>query len=99
MKRKEAKFILDKPKGNRITHIFLKFSCKDGSLRYSTQQKVLPEDWDFSFQRAKKNRQLNSELDRIHRITDHFIESKRLLGSRSIYKAELRAELDRKTDK
>lgn len=50
--KKEAKFILDKPRATGETHIFLKFSCKDSSLRYSTQHKINPEDWDSTSQRA-----------------------------------------------
>lgn len=95
---KEAKFILDKPKGEILTMIFLIFSCKDGRLKYYTKEKILPEDWNFPEQRAFKNKKLNDELSRLSRITDKFIESCRIMV-KPVFKEELRRELDSKSDR
>lgn len=92
--KKEAKFILDKPKAKIETHIFLKFSCIDAVLRYSTQKKIKPEDWDSNLQRAKKNRAINAEIDRLYRIVEKFIESQRLLGKNNFFRDDLKKELD-----
>lgn len=97
--KKEAKFILDKPKADIATHIFLKFQCKDGALRYSTKEKILPADWDSTEQRAKTNKRINTELARLYSIVEQYLESCRILNKRNIFKADLKAELDSKNDR
>jgi integrase len=96
---KEAKFILDKPKAETETHIFLKFACKDSPIKYSTQHKIKPLEWDTVLQRAKKDRSINKELDRLHSIVEHHIESQRRMGINNIFKADLKKALDEKNDR
>jgi integrase len=98
MKKKEAKFILNKPKSDSLTHIFLKFTCSDSPLVYSTQQMIHPKEWNPDTQRCLVNKKINSELYRLHGIVEQYIESCRILGKR-VLKLELKDELDSKSNR
>jgi integrase len=93
---KEAKFFLDKPKSESLTHIFLLFTCNDKLLKFSTQEKIKPLDWDFENQRAFANKKVNTELNRLYSICEQYQESCRKLF-KPILKEELKSELSQKT--
>ena len=97
--KREAKFVLDKPKSTVPTTIFLRFTCKDGVLPYSTRQKILPSEWNSDLQRAIKSRHINAELDRLYHVVEIYVESCRILSDRPILKADLKAELDMKSNR
>jgi integrase len=74
---KEAKFTLDKPNSEKPTYIFLRFSCADGQLVYSTQQTISPAEWDTEYQRpkGKNNKRLFSEIERIAKVVADYRDS------------------------
>jgi integrase len=74
---KEAKFTLDKPNSTEPTYIFLRYSCTDGQLVYSTQQAIHPSEWDSEYQRpkGKANKKLFSEIERIAKVVADYRDS------------------------
>ena len=49
----KVNFYLDKPNGGKETKIFLFFSYEGKRLRFSTGQKIHPNNWNKKKQRAK----------------------------------------------
>lgn len=93
---RSVKFILDKPKSFEPTYIFLKFLCTDGKFKYSTEEKILPGEWNFKLQRAVKNKVINRELDRLESIVDNYIITQKKLQLKTS-RDELRQLLNKLT--
>lgn len=70
----EAKFVLKEPESKEETLIYLFFNFNYQRLKYSTGEKILPSNWDFSDQRAKNTRkfkelaELNARLQNLSTI-------------------------------
>jgi len=65
-----VKFLLKEPKSTEVTLILMYFRFEGERLRYSTQEKVHPEDWNSSEQRVRKNKdipydEINTWLDKL----------------------------------
>jgi len=90
---KEAKFFLHEPKSTAPTYIFLKYSCSDGMLKYSTQEKALATDWNLKLQRSQSDKKINTVLNRLHGIVERYQETCKLAG-KPVKVDELRAELN-----
>ncbi len=66
-----ATFVLKDPNGEKETAVFLLFYFKGERLKYSINEKILPELWDKKAQRAKEGRkfpgysEFNTKLDTI----------------------------------
>lgn len=97
MLNKEAKFTLDKPNSTEPTYIFLRYSCADGQLKYSIQEAILPDEWDFEKQRplSKKNKRLENELVRIGNVVDQYREYCKKNNNQPVIKADLIEELQK----
>lgn len=93
---KEATFFLDKPNGDKITHLFLKFTCNDGVLKYSAKIKLHPSTWNFENQMSKVDKKINSEINRLSIAVERYCESCRIIG-KEVLVEELRAELNGNT--
>lgn len=49
-------FNLDRPNSQTETFIFLRIRCSDGRLKYPVKEKVLPDNWDHSTERIRRDR-------------------------------------------
>ena len=96
MLKKEAKFVLNSPNADKPTYIFLRFSCHDGQLKYSVQEKILPKDWNPETQRSRKDKKLNKELERLSGLVESYQEHCKIMG-KHLLKEELTSELNNKS--
>lgn len=86
-------FILKNAKSTNETLIRLRLLCKDGLFDYSTMQKVVPADWNFTLQRSYTDASVNEELNRFKRLVVAYIELQKSLGN-PVLKDKLKQELD-----
>jgi integrase len=78
MKEAEIKFILKTPSALIATPVYLKYTCKDGTMRYSTSQKCIKADWDKINQRPvhkRLYRALDAQITRLTAWTESFIKT------------------------
>jgi integrase len=79
----KARFVLREPSSKSITPIVLLYRYKNSRLKYSTSEKILPDDWDSELQRAKTNQKsrfqrepfegINSQLERYQSVLKRII--------------------------
>jgi integrase len=95
----EVKFILKEPNSSNRTLIYLVHNYNYNRFKYSTKEKIVPKNWNFTNQRARQSKQfpenfeLNARLNQIEQMYN--VVFRRLLNdTNQLNNKELKNELD-----